>query len=60
MGLRHARAQARRERDESVDRFEDVLGEIHVEMRRVRSELARLRMLDNAILAQSAILSTIG
>ena len=30
-----------------TDRFEDVIGQVHAEMRGVRDELARLRMLDN-------------
>jgi len=52
MGLRRARAQAQRERDEMADQFEDVIDEIHAEMRGVRDELARLRALDNAIFAE--------
>jgi len=52
MGLRRARVQAQRERDEMADEFEGVLAEIHAEMRGVRDELARLRTLDNAILAE--------
>ena len=52
MGLRRARAKAQRERDDLADRFEDTLGEIHQEMRGVRNELARLRTLDDAILAE--------
>jgi hypothetical protein len=51
MGLRRARVQAQREKDEMTDRFEDVIGQVHAEMRGVRDELARLRMIDNAILA---------
>ena len=38
--------------DEMVDEFEGVLAEIHAEMRGVRDELARLRTLDDAILAE--------
>ena len=53
MGLRRAKARAQRERDEMADQFEDMLGEIHAEMRGVRKELARLRMLDNAGRARS-------
>jgi len=49
MGLRRARAKAQREMDDQADRFEDVIAEIHVEMRGVRDELARLRTLDSAI-----------
>jgi hypothetical protein len=52
MGLRRARAQAQRELNDQADRFEDVIAEIHAEMCGVRDELARLRMLDNAILAE--------
>ena len=52
MGLRRARAQAQRELNDQADRFENVIGEIHAEMRGVRDELGRLRMLDNAILAE--------
>ena len=52
MGLRRARAKAQRERDELADQFENVIDEIHAEMRGVRDELARLRMLDNAVLAE--------
>jgi hypothetical protein len=46
MGLRRARAQAQRELNDQADRFENVIGEIHAEMRGVRDELARLRALD--------------
>ena len=35
-----------------ADEFEGVLADIHAEMRGVRNELARLRMIDNAILAE--------
>ena len=35
-----------------AERFEEPLGEIHSEMRGVRSELAWLRTLDNALLAE--------
>ena len=52
MGLRRARAQAQRERDKMADEFENVIADIHAEMRGVRDELARLRMIDNAILAE--------
>ena len=52
LGLRRARAQAQRQRDDLAERFEDVIDKIHGEMRSVRNELARLRMLDNAILAE--------
>ena len=50
LGLR-GQAQAQREMNEMADEFEGVLAEIHAEMRGVRDELARLRTLDNAILA---------
>jgi len=50
MGL--ARTQAQREMNNMVDEFEGVLAEIHAEMRGVRDELARLRTLDDAILAE--------
>jgi hypothetical protein len=52
MGLRHARAQPQREMNDMADRFEDVIGQVHAEMRGVRGELARLRTLDEAILAE--------
>ena len=52
MGLRRARAQAQRELNDQADRFENVIPEIHAEMRGMRDELARLQMLDNAILAE--------
>jgi hypothetical protein len=52
MGLRCARTQAQREMNEMTDRFENVIAEIHAEMRAVRVELGRLRTLDNAILAE--------
>ena len=39
-GLRCARVQAR-ERDALVDQFEDVIDEIHAEMRGVRDELTK-------------------
>jgi len=45
MGLRRARAKAQRERDELADQFENVIDEIHAEMRGVRDELTRRRML---------------
>lgn len=51
-GLRRARAQAQRDRDDMAERFEDVLDEIHAEMRGVRNELMRLRTLDDAMLAE--------
>ncbi|MBV9529681.1 MAG: hypothetical protein JO283_01075 [Bradyrhizobium sp.] len=51
MGLRRARAKTQQERDELADQFEGVIDE-HAEMRGVRDELARLRMIDNAILAE--------
>ena len=38
--------------NDQADRFENVIAEINAEMRGVRDELARLRMLDNAILAE--------
>src|SRR5215472_10912024 len=47
MGLRRARAKAQRETDDQADRFEDVIAEIHAEMRGVRDELAKLRTLDH-------------
>jgi hypothetical protein len=47
MGLRRARAKAQRERDEMADQFENVIDEIHAEMRGVRDELAKLRTLDH-------------
>jgi hypothetical protein len=52
MGHRRARAPAQLEMDEMADRFEDVVGQVHAEMRAVRVELARLRTLDDAILAE--------
>ena len=52
MGLRRARAQAQRELNDQADRFENVIAEIHAEMRGMRDELARLQMLDDAILAE--------
>ena len=52
MGARRACAKAQQQRDELAERFEETLEEIHVEMRGVRSELARLRTLDNALLAE--------
>src|SRR5215472_8439704 len=55
MGLRRARAQAQRELNDQADRFENVIAEIHAEMRGVRDELARLRMLDDAILAERGV-----
>jgi hypothetical protein len=42
MGLRRARAQAQRELNDQADRFENVIAEIHAEMRGVRDELAFL------------------
>jgi hypothetical protein len=45
MGFRRARAKAQRERDEMADEFENVIAEIHAEMRGVRDELTRLRTL---------------
>ena len=51
-GLRRAHAQAQRELNDQADRFENVIGEIHAEMRGVRDELARLRALDDAILVE--------
>jgi hypothetical protein len=38
--------------DDMTAQFENVLAEIHAEMRGVRDELGRLRTLDNAILAE--------
>ena len=52
MGLRRARAKAQVERDALADQFENVIDEINAEMRGVRDELARLRILDDAILAE--------
>lgn len=52
MGVRRARARAQAERDDLAERFEDMLDDIHAEMRGVRSELARLRTLDDALLAE--------
>ena len=52
MGARRARVRAQRERDDMAERFEDVLDDIHAEMRGVRGELARLRTLDDAMLAE--------
>jgi len=49
VGLRRARAQAQRELNDQADRFENVIAEIHAEMRGMRDEL---QMLDNAILAE--------
>ena len=45
-------SQPQRERDEMVDQSENVIDEIHAEMRGVRDELARLRMLNDAILTE--------
>src|SRR5262249_2406363 len=39
MGLRRARAQAQREMNEITDRYENMIAEIHAEMRAVRVEL---------------------
>ena len=36
----------------TAERFEETLGEIHAEMRGVRGELARLWILDHALLAE--------
>ena len=55
MGLRRARAQAQRALNDQADRFENVIAEIHSEMRAVRVELGRLRTLDDAS-SPSAIL----
>ena len=52
MGLRRAKAKAQQERNELADQFENVIDEIHAEMRGVRDELRRLRMFDKAILAE--------
>ena len=52
IGLRRARAKAQREMNDMADQFENVLAEIHREMRGVRDELAKLRTLDDAILAE--------
>ena len=52
MGVRRSRAKAQRERDEMTDRFDDLIGRVHAEMRGMRDELARLQMLDDAILAE--------
>ena len=52
VGPRRARVQAQRELSDQADRFEDVIAEIHAEMRGVRDKLARLRTLDDAILAE--------
>ena len=51
-GLRRAGAKAQRKMDEMADEFENVVAEIHAEMRGVRDELARLRALDDAVLAE--------
>ena len=40
------------ERSVSATSYEDTLAEIHAEMRGVRNELARLRRLDAAMLAE--------
>ena len=45
MGLRRAKAKAQAERDALADQFEDVIADIHAEMRGVRDELVRLRTL---------------
>ena len=50
--IRRTRAQAQRELNDMADRFEDTFGEIHAEMHAVRGELARLRTLDHALLAE--------
>ena len=39
-------------RDDMAKRLDDMLNDIHAEMRGVRSELGRLRMLDHAMLAE--------
>jgi hypothetical protein len=52
MALRRAKVKAQRERDELAERFEDALGAIRTEMRSVRSEFARLQMIDHALLAE--------
>ena len=44
--------QTQRKLNDQADRFENVIAEIHAEMRAVRVELGRLRGLDNAILAE--------
>jgi hypothetical protein len=46
-GLRRARAKAQAERDALADQFENVIDEIHAEMRGVRDELAKSRTLDH-------------
>ena len=45
VGLRRARAQAQREKDNLADQFENVIDDINAEMRSVRDELTRLRTL---------------
>ena len=45
MGLRRARAKAQRERDALADEFENIVGQVHAEMRGVRNELTKLRTL---------------
>ena len=52
IGYLRAKRQAQRQRDELAERFEDVLDDIHLEMRAVRNELARVRMIDHALLAE--------
>src|SRR5262249_38772904 len=46
---------AQRGLNDEADRFEDVIAEIHAEMRGVRVELGRLPTLDNAILAERGV-----
>jgi hypothetical protein len=40
LGLRRARAQAKRERDDLIDRFEAVNEEVRDELRGLRSDIA--------------------
>ena len=44
--------KAQRQRDVLADQFEDTLEEINAEVRAVKSEFARLRMFDRALLAE--------
>jgi hypothetical protein len=48
LGFYTAKAEMTREVNETVNRLNAATAEMHVEMGRVRSELARLRTLDGA------------
>jgi hypothetical protein len=47
--LRRARAQAKRERDDIIDRFEAINAEVRDELRGLRSDIARLHQIENAV-----------